>query len=196
MMRRAVRRTAAIASITLVLAGVMVAGTAQVSAHTSLLASDPPDGAILAAPPDAVTFTFDEPLLPGTSTLAINRADGSLAAAAEVEPSGATVAIDWPVGLGTGSYQIAYRVVSADGHPVSGAIWIEVAEPDAAGTDSASTDAGESTMPSPSSPDSPLTTVGTAESAAWGPAALLASAASLLALGIATVIFVRRRRSE
>lgn len=188
MMRLASTRLVAIAAITVALAGGTVAITSEAAAHTSLVVSDPPDGAILSGPPDSVTFTFDEPLLPGTSTLVINQVDGSVAAAAQVEPSGATVAIDWPAELGPGSYQVAYRVVSADGHPVSGAIWIEVAEPAAAGMASIA-----STEPSKSPPASAPAAVGTAESAAWAPELVAAIAVSLLALGIALVVLLRRR---
>jgi len=108
------------------LLGWLVLIATPVDAHTSLVTSDPPDGAVLVTAPDAVTFTFDEPLLQGTNVVAINREDGTVVVSAPVAPDGTQVRLPWPADLGPGRYQVAYRVVSADGHPVTGAIWIQV----------------------------------------------------------------------
>lgn len=92
------------------------------SAHTELASSTPANGAVLATAPAAVSFTFDEPLLPGVDTISINDADGQNVSSTSVEPRGNTVSTNWPAGLPAGTYQVAYRIVSGDGHPVTGAI--------------------------------------------------------------------------
>lgn len=113
-------RTVTIAALAIV----TVLGTATVpaDAHARLVSSDPADGAILDAPPAAVTFTFDETLLPGTETISVNDDRGNVVMSASVEPVGATISMPWPAAATSGMFQVAYRAVSSDGHPMSGSI--------------------------------------------------------------------------
>ncbi|MDD2857502.1 MAG: copper resistance protein CopC [Candidatus Nanopelagicales bacterium] len=102
--------------------GLVVMTTVSGQAHSKLVTSSPANGAVLATAPAAVSFTFDEPLLPGVDTISINDADGQNVSSTSVEPRGNTVSTNWPAGLPAGTYQVAYRIVSGDGHPVTGAI--------------------------------------------------------------------------
>lgn len=111
-------------------AGALIALAPRAIAHTALVSTDPQDGAILAEPPVVVTLAFDEELLPGANNLAINLQDGTTVVSVPAEPTGRQVSIPWPDELGPGSYQVAYRVVSADGHPVAGAIWFTIGGPE------------------------------------------------------------------
>lgn len=101
-----------------------VAGPA--AAHTELISSDPSDGAVLTAAPAAVSFTFSEALLPDTTTISVNDADGTVIASTPVEPDGATVSAPWPADASAGTFQVAYRVVAQDGHPLTGTITITI----------------------------------------------------------------------
>lgn len=92
------------------------------SAHSQLLSSDPADGAALSIAPPAVTLTFSEDLLAGATTMAIVGADGSVLLSSPVDPQGPVISLPWPAELPPGAYEVSYRVVSGDGHPVAGAI--------------------------------------------------------------------------
>ena len=115
---------ALLASLLLGVAG--ASGAVPASAHSQLVSSTPEDGAVLSAPPTEVAFTFDEDLLAGVDVIAITDADGNVVTSTPVEPQGPTVRMPWPAGLPAGMYQVSYRVVSGDGHPVTGAITITV----------------------------------------------------------------------
>jgi methionine-rich copper-binding protein CopC len=95
---------------------------AGAQAHTSLVSSTPADGSVITAPVAAITLTFAEDLLPSTATLSINDPAGNVVSSQPVQPDGAVVSMPWPANLASGAYEIAYRVVGADGHPLLGAV--------------------------------------------------------------------------
>lgn len=90
------------------------------AAHSAVIATDPADGAQLAAGPARVSLTFNENLQPSFPSLTVVGPDGNRWDKGQPEVSGPDVSV--AVGeLGpAGQYTIAYRVTSADGHPVSG----------------------------------------------------------------------------
>jgi copper resistance protein C len=93
-------------------------------AHNSLVSSNPAEDASLAAGPQTVVLTFDQPVQEGEglNSVAVTGPDGK-----EWQGGPATVdsnVVSAPVReLGPkGVYTIGYRIVSADGHPVSGKV--------------------------------------------------------------------------
>ncbi len=117
---------------------VLVMFPAGAQAHSILIGSSPSDGAQLANAPSAVSFTFNEDLLSYTDTISINDDAGKNLFSTPVHPSGPTVSIPWPSGLRSGTFQVAYRVASADGHPVSGAVMFTIGARNVAPNTSAS----------------------------------------------------------
>ncbi|MEJ1200833.1 MULTISPECIES: copper resistance CopC/CopD family protein [unclassified Streptomyces] len=112
----------------------VLGGAGPASAHAALRATDPEDGSVLQRAPRHVTLTFTESvglrddsfrvLDPGghrVRTGEAGRADGR-ADTARVALTGR---------LGEGTYTVAWRVVSADSHPVSGAFTFSVGKPSA-----------------------------------------------------------------
>lgn len=99
-----------------------LAGTA--SAHNSLISSNPTQDASLDAGPNTVVLTFNEPVQEGKglNSVAVTGPDGKewQGGPAEVDSN----VVSAPVReLGpAGVYTIGYRIVSADGHPVSGKV--------------------------------------------------------------------------
>ena len=90
------------------------------AAHSVALSSSPEDGAQSAEAPDRVTVTFNENLQEQFAALTVVGPDGNLWSKSDPIIDGATAAVELD-GLGpVGEYTIAYRVTSADGHPVSG----------------------------------------------------------------------------
>ena len=93
-------------------------------AHTELISANPADGAQLDTAPSMVTLTFNEPIQGDgdLNQVAITGPDGGQWTEGQVEVRDTVVTTRVrPLGP-AGDYTIGYRVVSADGHPVSGEI--------------------------------------------------------------------------
>jgi methionine-rich copper-binding protein CopC len=91
------------------------------SAHTELLDSDPEDGANLDAAPGQIVLTFGEPPFDqGLAVVAVGPDGSKTSLNPQVE--GAKVIVPWPPVASVGDYQVNWRVVAADGHPLSGTL--------------------------------------------------------------------------
>lgn len=91
-------------------------------AHSGLVSSTPMDGSVVTEAPSAIVLTFNEELLDDADAISLNTADGEPVVSARVQPTGDTVELPWPADLAAGEYEAAFRVVSADGHPINGSI--------------------------------------------------------------------------
>ncbi|MGW1911959.1 copper resistance CopC/CopD family protein [Streptomyces sp. NPDC002076] len=109
---------------------VLLLGTAApASAHAALRTSDPADGTLLRTAPRHVTLTFSESV--GLLTDSFRVYDPTnrrlRTGPAEHAPGRSDMArVALPAKLATGTYTVAWRVVSADSHPVSGALTFSV----------------------------------------------------------------------
>ncbi|MFL2924583.1 MAG: copper resistance protein CopC [Actinomycetes bacterium] len=95
------------------------------SAHADLQVSTPEDGESLEVAPEEIRLTFSEELFEELVEISILDAAGDLYSTIGVEqtpPPGTGVIFPWPPQAPPGEYSIAYRVVSADGHPVTGTV--------------------------------------------------------------------------
>jgi methionine-rich copper-binding protein CopC len=109
----------AVTAFVVLTVGVGLAGSA--SAHDVLISSSPADGAALAKAPTSMTFTFDQPVQNFDPVVSLVGPDGRQYATGTPTISGNTVT--GTVGTGpAGAYTAAYRIVSADGHPVTGEV--------------------------------------------------------------------------
>lgn len=100
-------------------AALVVAVPLPASAHAALVGTDPRDGAVLETAPASVTLEFNEPVT--RSELVLTAPDGSrvpLEVSARDREVTGSVGADAEAQRGT--YTIAFRVVSADGHPIAG----------------------------------------------------------------------------
>jgi methionine-rich copper-binding protein CopC len=103
--------------------------SAPSQAHTQLVSSSPSNGAVLDVAPTAVTYVFNEPLLPHLDTVSINTESGVNVTSKSVKPNKNTLSMPWPIDLMPGKYQVAYRIVADDGHPVTGSITLSYGTP-------------------------------------------------------------------
>jgi copper resistance protein C len=104
-------------------------GAAPAYAHTRLLGSDPADGAALATAPQQISLTFNEELPAEFSTITVIGPDGTDWHTGPVTANGTTISTALrPLGP-AGQYQIGYRVVSDDGHPVTGSVAFTLTAP-------------------------------------------------------------------
>lgn len=98
-------------------------------AHNTLIASDPADEATVQESPATVELTFDQPVQKGEdlNTIAITGPDDTSWSTGPVEVASnvVTASVD-PLGP-AGDYRIGYRILSADGHPVSGELTFTLA---------------------------------------------------------------------
>jgi methionine-rich copper-binding protein CopC len=105
-------------------------------AHTQLLSSDPAKGAHLDAAPTLVHLTFSSRVGEGKATVALSVNEGA-AVDLPVSTDGKLVTAEVPADAvqpssESSSWRVEYRILSSDGHPVSGAITFTVAgSPDA-----------------------------------------------------------------
>jgi len=112
----------AVAGVAVVVLLVATAGTA--SAHARLVSTDPAASSVLLAPPSQVVLQFDDVVTIDGGSLRVFGPDGRrVDDGGDHHPGGRrnAVAIGLPTGLGPGSYVVAWRVISDDGHPVHGA---------------------------------------------------------------------------
>ncbi|GMO27934.1 copper resistance CopC/CopD family protein [Bradyrhizobium sp. TM233] len=106
----------------------LVAGFASgASAHAALVSVEPASGSMLKAAPKAVELRFNEAVTPG----AIRLIDGAGRARddARVSASGETISVMMPVDLPEGTAVVSYRVISQDGHPVTGSVIFSIGMP-------------------------------------------------------------------
>lgn len=101
----------------------LLAGVPTAAAHAQLKSSNPADGAQLKTAPKQITLQFGESVDAGFATVTVLGPDGkSHWEAGKAQADSAKVSAPLrPLGP-KGRYVIKYRVLSADGHPVSGSV--------------------------------------------------------------------------
>ena len=109
-------------------------------AHAALISSSPADGDVVASVPTEVVFTFDD-ALGSPAFVSVVGPDGSNIADGDAVIDGATVTQAVRLFPQQGKYTASYRVVSDDGHPVTGTIRFTV-DPAHATSSPSSTPAG------------------------------------------------------
>jgi copper transport protein len=127
---RAGRRPGGLLACGFGLLAVLLAGLARPPpawGHAALVGSEPPDGATLANPPAALKLNFNEPVSPLVLRL-IGPAGEAVTPAVRAENSTLTIL---PPPLARGTHVLSWRVISADGHPVGGALLFSIGAPTA-----------------------------------------------------------------
>ena len=100
----------------------LLLGAAPAFAHTRLESSDPGDRSSVDAAPASVSLTFNEAISAEFATLSVVGPDGTNYQSGPVSAANGQVSTAVsPLGP-AGVYEIGYRVVSDDGHPVSGKV--------------------------------------------------------------------------
>lgn len=144
-----IARTLVVALIALVC---WVSGAGTAVAHTALAGSDPADGATVAVPPTAITLTFTGNINPAFATVVLTSTDSRNWVSGAPTVAGPQLRAAVSPGIPAGEVvTVGYRVVSADGHPVSGSFTFTIA--------------GGPTPSAPASPPAAAAPVTTAEPA-------------------------------
>ncbi|MGN9906170.1 copper resistance CopC/CopD family protein [Phytohabitans sp. LJ34] len=103
---------------------------APASAHAALVSTTPEQGSVIGSSPTKVTLTFNEPVgvIPGRTQ--VIAPDGKRINTGDPVASGGTLTLDVRVAdRPLGTYLVSYRIISADGHPLSGGFMFSVGAP-------------------------------------------------------------------
>ncbi|MFG2554507.1 copper resistance protein CopC [Streptomyces sp. NPDC048581] len=107
----------------------LLGGTGPASAHAALRSTDPGDGSLLKSAPRHLTLSFTESVGLLEDSFRVLDPDGRRLRTGEPQhspDSSDTARVTLPSKLAQGTYTVAWRVVSADSHPVSGAFTFSV----------------------------------------------------------------------
>ncbi|EDY56367.1 MULTISPECIES: copper resistance protein CopC [Streptomyces] len=115
-----------------VLVLLLFGGAGAASAHAALRATDPEDGTVLKSAPRDITLTFTESVGLLDDSFRVLDPDGKRLKTGDAGHGAGgseTARVSLPAKLAQGTYTVAWRVVSADSHPVSGAFTFSVGKP-------------------------------------------------------------------
>ncbi len=172
------------------LATALVAPATPAVAHDQLLSSTPEDQQRLDTAPEEVELTFSGDVMEVGAAVTILDSNGRQVSQGEPRIDGTDVSQDLAHPLGEDGYVARWRVVSNDGHPVSGGFAFAVgadAEPPDLGDVSASASGQESDEAETDSTPGP-------GARTWIIAGV--GAAAGLGLYVATSLFLARRRAR
>ncbi|NBM20310.1 copper resistance CopC/CopD family protein [Streptomyces sp. GC420] len=113
----------------------LLAGAPPAGAHAALISSNPPDGAVVQEAPERVTLDFSEKVALSDDSVRVMDPDAKRVDTGKVEDLGTEGSVRYGVqlkpDLPDGTYTVAWQLVSADSHPVSGAFTFSVGAPSA-----------------------------------------------------------------
>ncbi|WP_328845413.1 copper resistance CopC/CopD family protein [Streptomyces sp. NBC_00258] len=110
----------------------LLGGAGSVSAHSAVRETSPGEGTVLKSAPKQVTMTFTEAVGITDDSLRVLSPENRRVNAGDTEhASGRSDMVRVPLddGLADGTYTVAWRVVSADSHPISGAFTFSIGKP-------------------------------------------------------------------
>lgn len=189
---RRVHRSRALAAAAALLGAAFLAGAgaSPALAHDELLGSTPAPGQVLETAPEAVELTFSNDVIEVGTVIEVVDHHGDQVEVGATEVLGPDVSATLPSDL-SGEYQVRWRVVSSDGHPIEGTIdfgvgagatgvWESEPPHDGSGSDAESDDA--TTTGDEGGPDG------------WAIAAFVVGGVVILGLVIVLVVRTTRRR--
>ncbi|HCG54870.1 MULTISPECIES: copper resistance CopC family protein [Brevibacterium] len=116
----------------LLVAALSVFAFAPASAHDQLVSSTPEDGSKLDQQPEWIEMTFSGDIQEVGSEVKVVT-DGTDVSAGELTVDGKKLSSALPDNLKPGDYTVTWRVVSQDGHPISGDFDFTIADAEGAG---------------------------------------------------------------
>ncbi|MCQ9135786.1 copper resistance CopC/CopD family protein [Streptomyces hilarionis] len=112
----------------------LLLGGGPASAHAALRGADPVDGSVVKTAPRTITLAFTESVGLLDDSFRVFDAENQRVRTGEPEHANGradTARVTLPRRLGTGTFTVAWRVVSADSHPIAGAFTFSVGKPSA-----------------------------------------------------------------
>ncbi|MGH3389169.1 MAG: copper resistance CopC family protein [Actinomadura sp.] len=164
------------------------------AAHTALKTTNPKSGARVTAPPSEITLEFTGPIRAPLTRVTVQGPGGAAFESGPPQVGSDTVAQPVRAFDTPGRYQIVYRVVAEDGHPLTGTIRFTVAgpAPDASGTATSSASSAPSAPASDAGTAVPSSATGDADDGGVSPWVISIGAIAALAFVTGVVWFGRR----
>lgn len=174
------------------------------SAHNWLTSSNPAAGSTITSAPASVQLTFNDRVLtqPSPARVVVTGPDGKHYETACARTTDRQVDVAWKPGS-PGTYRVEYRIVSADGHPVSNTLTFTYrgASGGNAGRDEAlscgsgsEAQAGSSGSGGSATPGSGSTSSGSSTSGGSSAPVIVAVVTAVLAAGAIITMILRSRR--
>lgn len=173
------RRRAGVAAVAGLISVLLAGGAPGAAAHDELEDSSPGDGDVVDQAPQELVLTFTSDITTLGLQVQVSGPDGPATDSA-AEVVGRQVIQELIHDLAAGEYDVAWRVTSADGHPISGEQSFTVAEaPSSAATGSATSTSDASTSTSEATTSTSEAATSTGSTTATEPAATTTPAAAL-----------------
>lgn len=116
--------------ISIITALLLLSTASTANAHSTLISSLPKSGAEFSVVPNSVSLKFNEKLLiladKNPNSISVISPKGILISSGTPEVKGNTLSISLKAKRVIGKFKVSYRVVSADGHPISGEYFFTV----------------------------------------------------------------------
>ena len=172
----------------------LLAGPA--SAHNVLISSNPADKASVATAPTTMTFTFDQPVQNFAPVIAVTGPDGKQYQKGSATVDGNSVSSAMSLGP-TGVYTGAYRIVSADGHPVVGEITFTLTAAGSGGGSTATVDVSSAApTAATSAAASPGSSSGSGGSGGLGAGLWIGIIIAVIVVAAAALILIRKPKPK
>ncbi|RII95583.1 copper resistance protein CopC [Clavibacter michiganensis] len=194
--------TSTIAAVILT-AGLVATGASSATAHDVLLSSDPAPDSTVDGSLDTVTLNFAAAPLAGLEsaiTIQVTDASGTAVSDGTIDIDGATITTGVDLSA-AGTYQLGWRSVSEDGHPISGTSaftstgTVAEATPTTSATPAPAPAASASASAAPA--DGDIDTSHSSDSAAENSTAImlwiLGGLAALFIIGLAVIAYIGRK---
>jgi methionine-rich copper-binding protein CopC len=172
-------------------------------AHDELTSSDPVADAELTQAPTQVTLAFSAELTTGEGATQVQVLDagGAIVSVGDAVTEGTGVTQPVAPDLSNGAYQVLWKVVSSDGHPISGEFAFTVQAPEPVPTTAPSESATPSDEPSESATSAPPASetpapVEEADSSSAVPWVLLGVIGVAILAGVVYLLVSRARRQR
>ena len=202
-----IMRISRISSAAAIVALLVLAPATAASAHDELVSSSPAAGEQLSTAPESITLAFSAEVLTMGAAIMVVDADGTDWVASEPVVDYGEVTATLESGMPDAGYEVRWRVVSSDGHPISGVIPFTVGDAEPLVAESAAPAQSQAAEPGAAEP-------GAAEPGAAEPgnpeeeeqgttaeggvprALLVGGAAAIMAGAVFALVSVIRRRAR
>ena len=122
----ALRRTAATVSA---VAALTALGLAPAAAHDEVLSTSPEQGAVLESAPEQIELSYSGEIMDIGHQVLVTGPEGQSVTEGPLERDGSQVVQPLAeTGSEEGTYQVVWRVVSSDGHPIEGTYTYQVGD--------------------------------------------------------------------
>jgi copper transport protein len=110
-----------------VAAAFLLLSTLPTLAHASLVAAEPANRSVVATAPKVFRLAFNEPVTPLVLKLVASHIPTVFLGRYKIDRS--SLVVEAPADMPAGTYVFSWRVISADGHPIAGAIVFSIGTP-------------------------------------------------------------------